>query len=297
MAKDSRNTREVELKLALTEDGPEALATHALLASLPCRRQQLINIYFDTPEGVLENARMALRLRQVDGRTLQTLKTAGQGGGGMSERGEWEWEVPAGQLDLDGLSALPVMHDWKSAALERLAPRLQTNFNRTTWQLDASGSSMEVALDQGEIRAGSHRASIREAELELVKGDPQALWAVAFSLAETIRLRPADMSKAARGNALLQRHWALPEAETPAQWLQRAIVALDAYHDSTDGYFLQAAHEALRELAHHQALHCEERLLAERLISQLDDNGEFAAAFGQAALTLSRHMAFKTTPT
>ncbi|CAM4178725.1 CYTH domain-containing protein [Vreelandella rituensis] len=294
MATNSKNTREVELKLALAEDGSEALATHALLDSLPCRRQQLTNTYFDTPEGILENARMALRLRQVDGRTLQTLKTSGKGGGGMSERGEWEWEVPAGQLDLDGLSALPVMQGWKSSALERLAPRLQTNFTRTTWQLDASGSSMEVALDQGEIRAGSHRANIHEAELELVKGDPQALWTVALSLAEAIRLRPADMSKAARGNALLQQHWALPEAETPAQWLHRATVALDAYHDSTDGYFLRASHEALRELAHHQALDRKERQLAERLISQLGDNGEFSAAFGQAALKLSRHMACKT---
>ncbi|QTF92266.1 CYTH domain-containing protein, partial [Halomonas sp. BM-2019] len=85
-------SHEIELKLALGPEGPETLRHHPLLADLAPRVRQLGNTYFDTPAGDLEAARMALRLRRVDGRLLQTVKTRGEGGGGLSRRGDWEWE-------------------------------------------------------------------------------------------------------------------------------------------------------------------------------------------------------------
>ena len=84
----SPNPMEVELKLALAPTGPAALTQHPYLASHAAHKQSLTNTYFDTPQGDLAKARIALRLRQVDGQVLQTVKTAGQGGGGLSQREE-----------------------------------------------------------------------------------------------------------------------------------------------------------------------------------------------------------------
>ena len=240
-------SHEIELKLALGTEGPEALRRHLLLAGLPPRAQRLGNTYFDTAQGDLEAARMALRLRRIDGRLLQTVKTRGEGGGGLSRRGEWEWEVPGPGLDLDGLAGLPPAALGQEV-LEHLVPRFTTDFHRETREIDHAGARIEVALDEGEILAEGRRVPIRELELELKTGDPEALWSLAETLAGSVPLRPADTSKAARGGALLSGEWRLPGGDTPSAWLHRAVVALDALADTGDGAWRQAARNALGEL-------------------------------------------------
>ena len=143
-------SQEIELKLALGPNGPTMLRRHPQLAGLDSVAQRLGNTYFDTPQGDLEAARMALRLRRIDGRVLQTLKTRGEGGGGLSTRGEWEWEVSGPGLDLEGLAELPPAALGRHV-LERLAPRFTTDFHRETRMIDHDGARIEVALDEGEI--------------------------------------------------------------------------------------------------------------------------------------------------
>lgn len=279
-------SQEIELKLFLGPSGPEALHRHPLLAGLATRRRRLDNTYFDTLEGDLEAAGMALRLRRVDGRTRQTLKTRGQGGGGLSRRGEWEWDVPGPGLDLDGLAALPPVATLQEGLLDRLVARLATDFQRESWTLDAFDSRIELAFDRGEIRIGQRRVAILELELELLEGGPDALWSLAEALADTVPLRPADTSKAARGSAL-RTGWRLPEGGTPSAWLHRAVVAMDALTDTGDPASREAAREALARLAALDGRHAEARELA----AGLDRPDWPTAAFGRAALRLARRLA------
>lgn len=292
------NPIEVELKLALAPEGPAALAQHPFLRSTPALEQTLTNRYFDTPEGDLAKAHIALRLRQVDGQVLQTVKTSGQGGGGLSQREEWEWPVTGPQLDLASLAKLPPFQAELSGVLNLLAPQLSTDFTRRSWQLTDSTkdqqSHIELVLDEGEIISGGYRTPIREMELELKSGSPEALWKVALILAEQVPLRPSDSSKAARGNALSEQHWPLPEAHSPAQWLHRATLALDAYHDSHQASFLTAAQQALTTLADHPALDATARAYAEALISALNAHGQPSTAYGKAALALAHRLAYQT---
>ena len=294
---------EVELKLALAPEGPAALVKHPFLASEPPLQQTLVNTYFDTPEGDLANERIALRLRQVDGQVLQTVKTAGQGGGGLSQREEWEWQVSGSQLDLTGLAALPPFQGALGGVLDSLAPQLRTDFSRRSWQLTDSlvtpgstgqGSHIELVLDEGEIISGAYRTPIRELELELKSGEPEALWTLALRLAEQVPLRPSDSSKASRGNALSNQHWPLPEAHSPAEWLHRATLALDAYHDSQLATFLTHAHEALERLAEHTAIDETARAHALALTSGLNAAGQPSTAYGKAALALAHRLAYQT---
>jgi inorganic triphosphatase YgiF len=295
---------EVELKLALAPAGPAALGMHPYLASKQALQQTLTNTYFDTPEGDLAKARIALRLRQVDGQLLQTVKTAGQGGGGLSQREEWEWQVPGPGLDLAALAELPPFQSTLGRVLDSLAPQLRTDFSRRSWQLaDGAtssatanpGSHIELVLDEGEIVSGGYRTPIREVELELKSGEPEALWALALTLAEQVALRPSDSSKAARGNALSTQHWPLPDAHSPAEWLHRATLALDAYHDSQQAAFLTDAQQALATLADHPALDTTARAYAQALPSALDENGQPNTAYGKAALALAHRLAYQTT--
>ncbi|MFY0989475.1 CYTH domain-containing protein [Halomonas sp. C05BenzN] len=281
-------SQEIELKVALGPQGPEALRHHPRLAGLVPRLATLGNTYFDTPGGDLEAARMALRLRRVDGRLLQTLKTRGQGGGGLSRRGEWEWEVPGPGLDLEGLAALPPMAELGHALLARLVPRFATDFRRETWRIESGDARIELALDLGEIRAEGRTVAIRELELELEAGEPAALQDLAEELAESVPLRPADTSKAARGGALLAGHWQLPEGGSADAWLHRAVVALDALDDTGDPAWRERAREALARLAGLEEGRY--RREAEALAAALDAPDWPTPAFGRLALRLARRL-------
>ncbi|MCA1770285.1 MAG: CYTH domain-containing protein [Halomonas sp.] len=279
-------SQEVELKLALGQEGPKALRHHPLLAQ-PVQASHLGNTYFDTPEGALERSRMALRLRRVNGRVLQTVKTRGEGGGGLSTRGEWEWEVSGPELDLEGLAELPPAALGQDV-LERLVPRFTTDFHRETRMIDHAGARIEVALDEGEIVADNRRVAIRELELELKAGEPEALWSLAEILAESVPLRPADTSKAARGGALLASTWKLPEGGNDSAWMHRAIVALDALADTGDGDWRLAARNAFEQLIvpGDDESHGDARWLAEALRHE----AWLTTEFGCRALRLARHL-------
>ncbi|WP_290796278.1 CYTH domain-containing protein [Halomonas sp.] len=280
-------SQEIELKLALGPNGPTMLRRHPQLAGLDSVAQRLGNTYFDTPQGDLEAARMALRLRRIDGRVLQTLKTRGEGGGGLSTRGEWEWEVSGPGLDLEGLAELPPAALGRHV-LERLAPRFTTDFHRETRMIDHDGARIEVALDEGEIVADDRRVTIRELELELKAGEPEALWSLAETLAGSVSLRPSDTSKAARGGALLGGAWQLPEGGTPSAWLHRAVVALDALADTDDEAWRCEAGSALKRLA--EANGGDFREAARELAKALSGSTWLTPAFGLTMVRLARRL-------
>ncbi|SFU57922.1 CYTH domain-containing protein [Halomonas korlensis] len=282
-------SQEIELKLALAKSGPAQLRDHPRLVGITPRVTTLGNTYFDTPGAELEAARMALRLRRDGDRLRQTLKTRGQGGGGLSTRGEWEWEVPGPGLDLRGLAALPPMAGFSEAQLARLAPRFATDFRRETWQLEEAESHIELALDLGEIHAGERRVAIRETELELKRGEPERLWALAEALTDHVGLRPADTSKAERGNALLTGEWRLPEGgRQSSSWLHRAVIALDAFTDTQAPAWREAARHAFEQLAELDGGRY--RREVEPLVAGLNASDWPTPAFGRAALQLVRRL-------
>lgn len=198
---------ETELKLSLPETqidtvlGLSFWAEHALKSAT----FHLTNTYFDTPDRALHHARIALRIRSREGAgTVQTLKTRGHSVNGLSTRGEWEWPLTTGELDIARLQALS-LEALKGIPLDQLTPLFTTNFQRTCWQIDwpNTGSRVEAALDRGLIQAAGRQASICELELELLEGDEQALRAIAQALSHRLSLTPSDKSKAERGFDLL----------------------------------------------------------------------------------------------
>ncbi|MFO7910247.1 CYTH domain-containing protein [Halomonas sp. BLK-85] len=282
--------QEIELKLALPDTSIPRVKRLPLLACQAPSQHTLVNTYYDTPEGLLAEQRVALRLRHDDGQIVQTVKTAGMGGGGLSTRGEWEWPLEAATLDIEGLKGLPPFAAIGPERLAELAPQLETNFLRTRWEIEHSGNRVEVALDEGEIVSGQHTTPIRELELELKSGHPDALWELATLIAKATPLRPSDSSKAARGRCLAEQHWPLPDARSPSALLHRATLALDAWHDSQREAHLAAAEDSLRQLSAHPALDKTLREFARQLTCGLDSHGQPDRYFGPAALALARRL-------
>lgn len=203
---------EIEAKFRVDDGGvfPALLALGALgpfrLVPAPEVEDQL-NVYFDTADRRLRQARYGLRVRLIGQRRIATLKGAATVRDGMYERDEWEAEIgpsddpadwPAGELRdrvLALLGGAPV------------APELSMRTLRHHVYAERGGARVaELSLDEGDISAGGLAEHFRELEIELLGGGTRAdLDQLVALLRARFALVPEDQSKLARGLALLDR--------------------------------------------------------------------------------------------
>ncbi len=145
---------------------------------------------------------MFLRVRECGGRYVQTVKAMGSKAD-LIERSEWEQEIAGASPDLKIVDGTPIRSLLTRAHRASLRPIFVTNMRRTLRRVAHGGSTIEVALDEGEIMAGPRTAPISEVELELKHGDAAQLFSLARALSETVPLRLAVKTKAERGFELL----------------------------------------------------------------------------------------------
>lgn len=191
--------REIELKLGLPPAAAGEVRAHPLLQGA-ASRQRLVSTYYDTPDLALQRSGIALRVRDVDGRLVQTVKCAGVVASGLSDRPEWEqpWFGVFEFSGVDDRSAAALL----SAAAPRLTPLFTTEFQRELRTVADGEARIRAMLDQGVICAGGLEEPLCELELELDVGEPRDLYALALRLSETLPLWPEDRSKAERGYRL-----------------------------------------------------------------------------------------------
>jgi inorganic triphosphatase YgiF len=201
---------EVELKLALPRQQAAAFVKLMARRRVPPVQQALLTRYFDTPDFALSAQGIALRVRRVGRRWLQTLKTEGERSGGLSRRAEYEVAISGRTPDWSRFPA--EAQAWVPEALRaQLAPVFETDFQRTSWQLVGEhGTAIEVALDVGEVRSGAQCQPICEIELELKSGQPDALFALALDWGPQLDYLPLDSSKAERGVRLAHQQSLAP---------------------------------------------------------------------------------------
>lgn len=232
---------EIELKLLLAQEDVLRLRAHPLLAQTAQGEPlvlQMHDIYLDTPDLQLCRHNAGLRVRQVDGRWVQTLKAGGSVSGGLHSRHEWEGDVPGPQPDLAALDAAigrkqPIRALLGQDAIrDALQPVFTTRIERTVWQLRTpQGDQIECVLDQGVIESGTDGVArsvpVSEIELELKQGQAASLFDVALALLQDVPLQLGHMSKAERGYRLA--------APQPMRTVKAQPLALD------DGMTVQQA--------------------------------------------------------
>jgi inorganic triphosphatase YgiF len=207
------NNMEIELKLLLTPQAVQSFRTHSLLKKYGARQpreEELSGTYYDTSNCDLRRAGAGLRVRQVDGRWVQTMKAGGGVASGLHSRHEWESPVAGPTPDLAVLREL-VDHgsSWNKLLRSRdveqgLLPVFTTSVTRTIWDLRlAEGTEIECVLDQGSLERGKDKEAICEIELELKSGDVNQLYGLALELLASIPMQIGNASKAERGYALL----------------------------------------------------------------------------------------------
>ncbi|MGH8010236.1 MAG: CYTH domain-containing protein, partial [Candidatus Binatia bacterium] len=212
---------EVELKLLIAPADVWRLWRLPLLKDCTrriLRVQRLISIYYDTPTFDLYQHRVAVRLRRVGRRWIQTVKTEGNVTAGLHDRPEWESETQENTLNFQALADAKLRKFFDDETLRQaLHPLFTTEFTRSRRIVELPGNTtVEFALDRGEIRAAGEQAPICEVELELKSGDPAQLFTFALSLQDALPLRLENTSKAERGYRLATHAQLTPvKAKTP----------------------------------------------------------------------------------
>jgi triphosphatase len=220
--------REVELKLEVRPADLARLARHPRLLELaegrPVRRT-LRSVYFDTADLALWRSGLVLRVRADGRRRVVGVKTRGVVRGGLVMREERETPLAGGAEDprrvatssLFASIAEPRLRRAveRAAGGARLVPRVETRVRRSTLRLRLGTAAIELALDEGETRAGRQRLPIRELELELLSGPTRLLFDLALRLAADVELRPSSLGKAERGFARLLGEEAQPTRAEP----------------------------------------------------------------------------------
>ncbi len=208
---------EIELKFQIEPARREAVRRAVAGAGQAAEVIRLQARYFDTPDGHLAAASLALRLRREGrNRWVQTLKGRGDG---LLRRLEHEIVLPAAApatIDLARHEGTPAAAALRAALGPRgagaLVERFATDIRRTRRVVRArSGAgetaSIEVAYDEGSISAnggdGPARLSVAEVEFELQGGSPQALLALASRWVQRLGLWLDVRSKAERGHGLV----------------------------------------------------------------------------------------------
>ncbi len=252
---------ETELKLQLPAT-LQRVDSHQLLARLkPDSRPKgtkkvLRNVYFDTLERDLAKRGMALRVREIGRKRIQTLKVPNGGALGLQTFRELEAELPSNVPSLAKVSDRTLARELREGVWPRLQPVFHTTFERTSWRLPYRSSEIEVSLDRGSIRAGDREEPIHELEIELMGGDQADLWGAAEDLLELVPFRLGHATKAARGYALADAATPQPRKAIPVKLSDDDTVAA-AFEKIIAGCMaqMQANEVAMMETGAVEAIH------------------------------------------
>jgi triphosphatase len=205
----SSSESEIELKLLCAARDAKSVWTQPAVKALlkkPPRTRRVRTVYHDTPEADLMRAGCALRVREIDGKFEQHLKTAGKVEGGLFRRQEWH-------APLASETPMPLAWDGDARALiephaDTLRKMFETDMERTDAVLTNGVFAVEVAVDIGTIRAFDasgavmRETQLTEVELEWKAGPASHVFDLALDLAEHIPMHIGWQSKAERGYAL-----------------------------------------------------------------------------------------------
>jgi triphosphatase len=198
--------QELELKVELSKSDVDRFTGEFAVGDLaigPAATKKFKTVYFDTPEHDLHAAGISLRLRRQDGGWQQTVKVDHHVEDGISNPIELQTFVEEERPNIRKISDKKVRRAVQEAlAGTSLRPVFETVVQRTTRNIKVQDSEMELAIDDGEVRAGDDRQDLREVELELKTGSSEGLLVAAEKLFAGHELKLSKQNKAERGYRL-----------------------------------------------------------------------------------------------
>lgn len=242
---------EIELKLACNTDALSLFEGKVLPTLLSkCENVEqtqahLYNEYYDTADAFFGSRQMGFRVRSRNQKYEQTVKTKGRVDGGLHQRPEYNVDLDSASPDLTKFD--PEIWGEKfdlKTINDELVGLFSTHFERTTFMVTGKQYVLEIVFDVGEVKREKESIPICEIELELVSGEPTALFDIAQLLVEHIPCRLSNLTKAARGNQLIRG------GVSEVSFLPKFLPLNES--DTTEEAFCKTVQVVLGHWQHHQ---------------------------------------------
>lgn len=225
-----------EIELKLSGKPARVKAAFARLASQAVPKssfqKMLRATYFDTAKDDLRVKGLSFRVRDENGRFVQTLKQGTVGAVSLA-RDEWSdvVQAPAPEL-LKTKSGRRLRRLWSDV---RLLPRFQTDIAREGFLMrPRRGAVVEVVCDLGAIHdvGGEDSIAVAEIEIELKKGPIGAIFDVAMMLLESDGLHIEPRTKSERGYAVSSAAGRLKAVKAAAPTVRGAATLAETLRDA-----------------------------------------------------------------
>lgn len=151
--------------------------------------------YLDYPTRDLAAQKVALRVRNTDGKWEATFKTRTEIKNGKAVRREETLSLPKVQNLEQALEVLNQKKKWKGIKLTGLTVQFSILNKREIFSLDFEHAKLEIALDDFKICAQRKQLKRKEIEIELKRGDAQKLDEFVRIFKQQTRLQTAKISK------------------------------------------------------------------------------------------------------
>lgn len=199
MAKVEKNEDAAKpgLKLRIPRAALPQLRGHAALArwldGRPSEARR-VSTYFDTPDLHLLQKNISVcdsgpRAKQPSAKSLASENSATMPGSNAAARRYWEKRVLGKKLVSERVAG-------------RLRPLFVEDVKRAIWPLKIKNSSIQFAIDVGEIKSRNRKMPICEASFELNSGSVGDIYALARELRKTVPFDLEPLSKTERGYTL-----------------------------------------------------------------------------------------------
>lgn len=163
----------------------------------------ICDTYLDTPEHFFEQNKIAFRVRNTDGVWEATYKTRTEIKNGRAVRREESLPLPGIKNLAQALAFLADKKEWEHLPLTGLKMLFALRNKRTSYDILFNGVEAELSLDNFMICVCGRRVLMKEAELELKKGQPDTLDELARQITQASGLAYARVSKVKTATALL----------------------------------------------------------------------------------------------
>lgn len=213
MVGNLKSNQEIEVKLEIV-DKQQVKVLHRYLQSLieDKNKEKLQHIvmkaiYYDTEEGFYRQNKIAYRVRQENDCFVATYKEGKINAQGIFERIEVNKIVDSLEPDISVFAGEQIIWDKiKESKTKKFIPMIITDFVRECIVIPWRKSLIELALDEGFVQGGKHKAPICEVELELKSGNIEDLLSLKENLMEKFSVEVSLISKYKRGLLLLEEN-------------------------------------------------------------------------------------------
>lgn len=164
----------------------------------PHLQQQQLHIkdvYLDHPNRDLANQKIALRVRNTDGKWEATFKTRTEIKNGKAVRREVSLPLPNVKNLAQALAALNRKKYWQGMDVKGLCAQFTIVNKRSVLDLNYDGAKLEIALDNFIIRVQKQQIKRKEIEIEIKQGAPKKLDKFLRIFKRETQLQTAKISK------------------------------------------------------------------------------------------------------